>query len=418
MPSAQSTSPSSATLGRTQPAPCKSASWLHVPQRVWLRRAIFQIHLWLGILLAAYSVVIGLSGAVLVFHEEIEDAFYAKQLHLAPSPRQTNFDAILARVHAERPGWQAAGLRDLNHDEHAVMIVMRPANDPTATNVRYVYVDPNTGRVILDRMRYDSLLGWVYHLHIYLLLNRVGLTISGWMALGLLLLCLSGIVVWWPGVSRWAAALILRRRSSWRRFNWDLHSVTGFWCSAALTLVSFTGVYFAFPLPIAGSIVKLTGGNIREAVSFVTLPKPLPAKPGTPLLSIDRAIDIINQQRADAPPIFYLQIPSKPSDVYAGLSYYPSRAPYTAARRITIDPHTGVILRAIDTRHAPLGVRIVQYFHAIHFGTFAGTTGILGYTVRSFWVLLGIAPAVLAITGLIMYWNRKLRPAWRRLRSA
>jgi hypothetical protein len=32
-----------------------------------------------------------------------------------------------------------------------------------------------------------------------------------------------------------------------------------------------------------------------------------------------------------------------------------------------------------------------------------------------FWVLLGIVPALLAVTGLIMYWNRKLRPAWLRM---
>lgn len=395
----------------------KRPSWLHAPQRVWLRRAIFQIHLWLGVILAVYSVAIGLSGAILVFHEEIEDALYAKQTQITPSPRQITFDAILARVQAERPGWRAVGMRDISSNDKAVMIIMSPISNPATTNLRYVYVDSNTGRVLLDRMRYASFLGWITHLHYYLLLNRIGLTISGWMALGLLLLCISGIIVWWPGVKRWTAALVLRRRSSWRRFNWDLHSVTGFWCCAALTAVSFTGVYFAFPLPIAGSIVKLTGGNIRQALEYVSTPKPLPARPGTPLLSIDRAIELINAQRADAPPIFYLQLPQQPSGIYGGLSYYPVTAPYTAARRIMIDPHTGAVLRVVDTRNAPTGVRIVQYFHAIHFGTFAGTHGILGYTVRTLWVIVGISPAVLAVTGLIMYWNRKLRPLWLRISS-
>jgi uncharacterized iron-regulated membrane protein len=413
VPSAQLISPSSEL---TRPAQNKSVGWLHAPQRVWLRRAIFQIHLWFGIILAAYSVVIGVTGAILIFNEEIEDALYAKQLHISPTPRQTTFDSILTNVRVTHPGWLAVGLRDIDRNDRATMIVMSPMNDPTTTNLRYVYVDPNTGRILLDRLRYDSVLGWVFHLHLYLLLDRIGLTISGWMALGLLILCISGIIIWWPGVARWTAALVLRRRSSWRRLNWDIHSVTGFWCCIALTAVSLTGVYFAFPLPIAGTIVKLTGGNLREAISYVSMPQPLPAKPGTPLLSVDRAIETINSQMAEAPPIFYLQLPLTPKDVYGGISYYPTTAPYTAARRVAIDPHSGAILRTVDTRRAPIGVRIVQYFHSVHFGTFAGTTSMIGYTVRTLWVFLGLAPAVLAITGLIMYWNRKLRPAWRRLR--
>jgi uncharacterized iron-regulated membrane protein len=271
--------------------------------------------------------------------------------------------------------------------------------------------------VLLDRMRYSDWMGFVFHLHLYLLLDRIGLTISGWMALGLLLLCLSGIIVWWPGVARWAAATVLRRRSSWRRFNWDLHSVSGFWCCAALTAVSLTGVYFAFPLPVAATAVKLTGGTIKEAMKYVAQPKALPAKPGAPVISVDRAIQSLNAQMADAPPISYISLPQSPTDVYGGISYYPTRTPYTAARRAAVDPHTAAVLMTLDTRTAPRGVKLIQYFYSIHFGTFAGTKGVLGYTVRGLWVLLGLSPALLAVTGLIMYWNRKLRAPWQRMRK-
>lgn len=420
MPSAQSTTPSNLA------APARrGASWLHAPQRLWLRRAIFQVHLWLGIILAAYSVVIGLTGAILIFNDEIQDAVYSRDLHIEPSPRQTTFAAILSSVEGARPGWKAAGITDIGegattrgYDSRPILITMRPLSRPGTTDLRYVYVDPNTGRVLQDRMRYADFMGFVFHLHLYLLMDRIGLTISGWMALGLLLLCLSGIVVWWPGVSRWAAAIVLRRRSSWRRFNWDLHSVTGFWCCAALTAVSLTGVYFAFPLYVAGPIVKLTGGSLQEAVKYVTQPKALPFKPGTPTITPDRALQAINANMADAPPSFYLQLPQTPNDIYGGISYYPTAAQYTAARRVAVDPHTGAVLMSLDTRQAPLGVRIVQYFYSIHFGTFAGTRGVLAYTVRVLWVLLGISPALLAVTGLIMYWNRKLRAPLQRMRAA
>ena len=300
MPSAQLTSPSSPV---TQPVRQHKASWLHAPQRVWLRRAIFQVHLWLGILLAAYSVVIGLTGAVLVFNDEIEDAIYARQLQVTPTAKQATLEHTVVQVEAARPGWKVAGLSKLGpgaggagFDDEAVMLVMRPMAKPTTTNLRYVYVDPNTGKVLLDRMRYASFMGFIFHMHLYLMLERIGLTISGWMALGLLLLCISGIVVWWPGITRWVAAIVLRRRASWKRFNWDLHSVSGFWFCIPLAAVSLTGVYFAFPLFVAGPIVKLTGGDLREAIKYVVLPKAEKVPAGTPQLPIDSAIAQINAQ--------------------------------------------------------------------------------------------------------------------------
>jgi uncharacterized iron-regulated membrane protein len=50
----------------------------------------------------------------------------------------------------------------------------------------------------------------------------------------------------------------------------------------------------------------------------------------------------------------------------------------------------------------------------VHFGLFGGD-GVLGLLVKIVWVLLGIVPALLAVTGLLMYWNRNLRMVWRRL---
>jgi len=44
---------------------------LHHPRRLWIRKAIFQVHLWGGVLLTLYLVVIALSGSVLVFEDEL-----------------------------------------------------------------------------------------------------------------------------------------------------------------------------------------------------------------------------------------------------------------------------------------------------------------------------------------------------------
>jgi uncharacterized iron-regulated membrane protein len=415
---AQSTSPSNAAAVTVEPpASRRRAGWWRAPQRLWLRRAIFQVHLWLGVILALYSIVIGVSGSVLVFRKEIENNLYGKQLHVQQTERQVSLADAVHRIELDRLGWTSVGLRDFQSQDHAAMLLMRSTADPASTNLRYVYFNPSTGQVVLDHMRYDNLLGWTTNLHYYLLTGRLGLTVSGWMALGLLLLCVSGVILWWPGVSRWMAALVLRRRSSWKRINWDLHSFVGFWSSAALLGVAFTGVYFAFALPIGGLVVVATGGSIREAMKFVVLPKPLPAKAGAPLLPLDQAVAILNRELLPAPPVEYLQLPVRPTDVYGAISYYPHAIEYTQMRRVAIDPHSGTVLTVADTHQMQLGMQIIQYFHAVHFGTFGGD-GVFGIAVRIVWVFVGITPALLAVTGLLMYWNRKLNPAWKRLRGA
>ena len=58
--------------------------WLRQPQRVWLRRASFQIHLWIGLALGLYIVMLSVTGSVLVYRNEL-DRFFA-------TPRPT-FDA-------------------------------------------------------------------------------------------------------------------------------------------------------------------------------------------------------------------------------------------------------------------------------------------------------------------------------------
>lgn len=50
-------------------------AWIRQPQTLWLRRAIFQVHLWIGIALGIYVVVICLSGSVLVYRNELYGAF-------------------------------------------------------------------------------------------------------------------------------------------------------------------------------------------------------------------------------------------------------------------------------------------------------------------------------------------------------
>jgi uncharacterized iron-regulated membrane protein len=388
------------------------ASWLRSPQRVFLRRAIFQIHLWSGILLAIYSVVIGLTGSALVFKEEIERATQPNIYHVAPGPQQITLDEAVRRIQSARPGWTVFALEDFAQPEQATTALLRSAK--ATPNYRMVSFNPHTGQVLFDRLRYAGIMGWLSNLHVYLLSGETGLLVSGWMGVGLLLLCLSGLILWWPGMQRWATALVVNSRASWRRLNWDLHTVIGFWASATLIVIIFTGVDFAFPGPVGNLIEVATGGSLSaRAASSVALKKPTLTS-AVPVITIDQAIAAAYRALPkDAPP-GYLQLPVHAGSPYKVTGYYTGVAPYSQLVRISLDPYTGALLTLNNTRQQTRGQRIEQYFVAVHFGSFGGE-GVFGTLVKVVWVLLGIVPALLAVTGLVMYWNRQLRSIWRRM---
>jgi len=393
-------------------APVSRASWLRSPQRVWLRRALFQVHLWVGLALTLYAIVIGVSGSALVFREQIEHALRPNLYHLAPTTQRLSLEQSVRQIQTTRQGWKAFAIRDFDKADQATTLLMRPASGVSAANYRMVSFNPYTGEVLFDRLRYAGLLGWMANLHFYLLTGKTGLLVSGWMALGLLLLCLTGVVLWWPGVRRWASALVFHRRSSWHRLNWDLHSVVGFWSSAALIAVSVTGLYFAFPAPVSRMMVFVTGGSATEKSNVDAIDRTPPTS-NAPMLTIDQAIDAARRELPSDAPAAYLQVPSKIGFPYSATGYYTGAAPYSQLVSVSLDAQTGKVLSLSDTRHQPRGQRIVQYFFAIHFGSFAGE-GLGGMIVRAVWVFVGLAPLLLAVTGVLMYWNRKLRSLWRR----
>jgi uncharacterized iron-regulated membrane protein len=67
------------------------ARWFHQPQRVWLRRALFQVHLWSGIAMGLYILMISVTGSVLVYRNEL--------MFRAKSPRDFQVIYGLADLH-------------------------------------------------------------------------------------------------------------------------------------------------------------------------------------------------------------------------------------------------------------------------------------------------------------------------------
>ena len=57
------------------------------------------------------------------------------------------------------------------------------------------------------------------------------------------------------------------------------------------------------------------------------------------------------------------------------------------------------------------GDKIIRWLYYLHFGNFSG------WGVKTLWLILGLIPPLLFVTGVLMWWNRKLSPALRKSKA-
>ena len=86
--------------------------WVRQPQRVWLRRALFQIHLWTGLILGLYVVMLSVTGSALVYRNELDRFFATPRPTFDPNAKRLTTEELQARAEREYPGWKVTRVGD------------------------------------------------------------------------------------------------------------------------------------------------------------------------------------------------------------------------------------------------------------------------------------------------------------------
>ena len=88
---------------------------------------------------------------------------------------------------------------------------------------------------------------WLVKAHHNLLAGSRERIVNGIGGACLTMLCLTGAVIWWPGIRNWRRSLTVQWRAQIGRVSWDLHSALGFWLFPFILVWGLTGIYFGFP---------------------------------------------------------------------------------------------------------------------------------------------------------------------------
>ena len=103
--------------------------WLERPQGVWLRRAIFQVHLWVGVVAGLYMLMISVTGSVLVYRNELSRAATpAPRISTGSGPRLTD-DELKQAAARLYPGYTPTSVTRFKNEDQAVEVWLRQGDD-------------------------------------------------------------------------------------------------------------------------------------------------------------------------------------------------------------------------------------------------------------------------------------------------
>jgi uncharacterized iron-regulated membrane protein len=113
----------------------------------------------------------------------------------------------------------------------------------------YVVVMSLTGSVIVYRNELSRWFSveWIVNLHENLLAGQAGRLVNGIGALCVTAVCLTGAIIWWPGITNWRRSVTVNWGARFPRFSWDLHSALGFWFFFFILMWGISGIYFSLP---------------------------------------------------------------------------------------------------------------------------------------------------------------------------
>lgn len=356
------------------------------------------LHLWLGLFSGIVVVIVAVTGCLYVFEEECRDIFQHKYYYVkaADGAVRKDISELQSLVKKTHPAETVTGIR-FKEEKDAAFIFSTKSR-------KAISVNPYTASVIGVRDMENDFFNIVLKLHRTLYLGDVGKQIIKWNVLIFFIMCISGLVLWWPKQKRFfrQAVRINFKTNNRKRFNWDLHSVLGFYALLVLILVSLTGIFWMFD-------------SVKNGVRLVTNS---PAKKKEEKLKSDpsqsngfnaaAAYAYLIAQNPGAKETFI----GLPADSTAALRVV-LRYPYIVVRKqvsMFFDQYNGKPLKEESFKNATGYEKVARANYSLHTGDIPPL--VIGSKIIYF--LASLVAASLPITGFLIWLGRKRKKPFKR----
>lgn len=367
-----------------------------------VKKIIGKIHLWLGFASGLVVFIVALSGCVLAFEQEIKRAIFPYLTSETPAtgkplPPSKLIEIASPHVPGKKPNY-----------------IVYPGPDRSASVMFYgaepveyyyqVFIDPYTGEVKKVWNEDEDFFHTIVHLHYNLLLPmEIGQPIVASATLIFVIMLISGLVLWWPkNKSAAKQRFSIKWKARWRRLNYDLHNVLGFYMMGIGLLLALTGLVWGFQW-FNNSLYYVTGGRETQMAMPFSEVNMQSAK-------IDKPMDVLfNDLYAKAGKDEGLSFSPPLTDsayISAGINHRPGT--YYNQDTYNYDQYTLKPLPATSSYEgayadAKFADKLRRMNYDLHVGAIAGLPG------KIIMFLASLICATMPVTGIYIWYGRKFK---------
>lgn len=404
------------------------------------------VHRYAGLAMTVFFIIVGLTGSLLAFYRELEQALNP-QLHVEANGRPP-LDMVTLIESAERLAPQAR-VDSVWLDEAAAHVSVSPRPNPAtgqadALDYTQLILDPYSGEELGRRSWGDisqglsNLMPFVYKLHYALALGEWGGWILGITALVWTLDCFVGFYLTLPAAKRaqpqeqenfltqhtaskrsfwqrWRPAWLIKWRGSNYRINFDLHRAGGLWLWIVLLIFAWSSVFMNLGDTVYKTVMQAVSEFHQPWTEIPDLDKPLQ----NPAVGWREAYRIGQQTMARAAVVQGIQIEA-PISMWLNRAkgFYVFNVRSSAdiqdkfgQTKAVIDASSGEVKMLLLPSGQYSGNTITTWLMALHMGN------VFGLPYRIFVCVLGLAIVMLSVTGLVIWLKKRRAKAYHSKRA-
>ena len=378
-------------------------------KKTTIRKMNDWLHLWLGLISGTIVFIISITGCFYAFQQEIKDRIEPWRFVDERTEPFVPPSRILDTAAAYMPGQQPTGLTYGHSGEAAAVGYIGKTNGKATFSV--VFINPYTGEFLKKQTPRGggefNFFNFILDGHTALWLPyEIGKPIVGMATLVFVVLLFTGLVMWWP--KRWRKAtrnksFKIKLTGSFKRANYDLHNVLGFYSLIFAFVLAVTGLVWSFEWFDKSVYYVVSGGEIKQGhhhphsdLSHKDLPWEDTMTP------LDRAWYTTLEAADDINGMYMTPYPADDDDPI-DITVYHLRGQWYDHSEYFYDRYTLAPLEMEGSkyREASFADQLAMMNYDIHVGSIGGLAG------KVFAFFISLICASLPITGFLVWWNKK-----------
>jgi len=350
--------------------------------------------------------IVSITGCIFCFQNEIQDALFSyRKVEVQHKPYLS--PSVLKQVALKQaPGAAVSYIYYFGKDRPAAVLAITAKE-----GLLYIYLNPYNGNITHSEKLTDNFFTVVEYIHLYLLLPpAIGKWVVGISVLLFVMIMITGIILWWPKrKTDRKRSFTIKWNGRWRRVNYDLHNVLGFYATSIAIILAITGLAIAFDWVSNGIYATANMGKSYAAEKAVpksdtTLKASVPNQP-----VMDRAF-LSAQDRSPQAQMFLIYDDNAASGTISVTAYAQSLHFYKSDI-YTFDKYTAKPLKTLTQAQKSPGMKMNDMNYDIHVGQILGITG----KIMAF--LASLICASLPVTGFIIWLGKRKKSRSKQVRA-